>query len=81
MMRGNTGERDGPEAEPEGKERDCWRWVDDDVGGDMMRVLVGDTADIRSSREGSGGLGMDTLGERLVGVGLAVMAQAKVNVV
>ena len=27
----------------------------------MMRVLVGDTEDIKSSRDGSGGLGIDML--------------------
>lgn len=43
--------------------------------GEIMRLLVDDTEDIRSSSEGSGGLGMDMLelDERLAGVGLVVM--------
>ena len=37
-------------------------------------MLVGETADMISSSEGSGGLGIDMLDERLVGDGLAVIA-------
>lgn len=56
MIRGNVGECEVDEPV-------CWRWRDED-GGEIMRVLVGDTEDIKSSRDGSGGLGTDML-ERL----------------
>jgi hypothetical protein len=40
----------------------------------MVRVVVGGTADMMSSSEGSGGLGIDMLDERLVGDGLAAIS-------
>jgi hypothetical protein len=39
-----------------------------------VRVLVDETADMMSSREGRGGLGIDMLDERLVGDGLAAIS-------
>jgi len=45
-----------------------------DVEDDIWRELVGETEEIISSREGSGGLGIDMLDERLGGDGLVAIS-------